>query len=363
MKSKFYALILAGGAGTRFWPLSTDKHPKQFMDVLGLGKPLLRITYERIKPLFLNENIFVITSKKYKHLVEEILPEISKENILLEEARKNTAPGVAYGAFKIHKKNPDSIMLVIPSDHIIKKEKVFRKAISSCFQVAEQEECIITIGIRPTRPDTGYGYIQFLPDSNVYADERIFKVKTFTEKPDAAMAKFFIDSGDFLWNSGIFIWKTSYILELLSQFEPELYQTFHDAARYLDTPNEQKAFDDAFIRCKNISIDYAVLEKAPKVLVRSSIIGWSDIGTWGSIYEHINPDENRNAVVGKNIMLYESSGNMIHVPDNKLVVLHGIHDCIIVEKDNMLLICKKEDEQHIRSMVNDIKIKKGDKYV
>lgn len=362
MKNQRFALILAGGAGTRFWPLSTEKHPKQFMDVLGTGKSLLRKTYERIKPLFDDENILLITSKKYKNLVSEIIPEIPEANILLEEARKNTAPSIVYGAMKIHKKSPEAVMLVIPSDHLIKKEKVFRKALDSCMLLAAKEDCLLTIGIKPTRPDTGYGYIQYLTESNTYEDERIFKVKTFTEKPDASMARFFLESGDFLWNAGIFIWKVNYVLKLLSEFEPELFQAFSESAAFLDTPNEQKAIDQAFIRCKNISIDYALLEKAPNVLVRSSVIGWSDIGTWGSIYEQIPHDEADNAVIGKNIMLYDSSRNMIHMPEDKLVVLHGLNDCIIVENENMLLICRKDDEQYIRSIVNDIKIKKGERF-
>jgi len=363
MQSRHFALIMAGGAGTRFWPLSTEKHPKQFMDVLGTGKSLLQQTFDRIRPLFPVENIFVITAKKYRDLVSQHLPELPAQNILLEEARKNTAPGITYAAFKIKKICSDAVMLITPSDHLIKKEKVFRRAISSCLKKAGESNMLITIGIRPTRPDTGYGYIQYIPDSNVYEDSRLYKVKTFTEKPDLPMANFFLESGDFLWNSGIFIWKAETILEEIKKHEPDLYQLFLEASNYIGTGQEQEKADLAFIRCKNISIDYAVMEKAQNVLVRSSGIGWSDIGTWQSIAAHIPQDEYHNACVGKNILLYDSTNNVVHADSNKLVVLQGIHDCIVVEKDNMILICRKEDEQHIRSIVNDIRIKKGEKFI
>jgi mannose-1-phosphate guanylyltransferase len=358
-----YCIIMAGGVGSRFWPMSKTAKPKQFLDVLGIGETLLQNTCNRFLKLCKPENIYVVTSEQYKDLVFEQLPKIPKENVLLEPSRKNTAPCVAYASYKIHKKNPNAVTVVAPSDHLIAKEDVFLKAVKSCFSKAKSEDCLLTIGIKPTRPDTGYGYIQFIESPDDEDDTRIKKVKTFTEKPDADMAKFFMKSGDFLWNAGIFIWSTKSIINAIEKHEPELAALFKDEGNVYGTSKEINFIKNAYISCKNISIDYAVMERATNVYVRASIIGWSDLGTWGSLYEHIKHDKFHNAVVGKNTMLYDTKNCIINVPKDKLVLIQGLEDYIVVESDGLLLICKKQDEQQIRNFVNDVKVQKGEKFV
>ena len=354
---------MAGGVGSRFWPMSKTSKPKQFLDVLGTGETLLQNTAHRFSKLCAPENIYVVTSEQYKDLVAEQLPKIPKENILCEPARKNTAPCVAYASYKIHKKNPNAVTVVAPSDHLITKEDVFLKAVKSCYSKAKAEDCLLTIGIKPTRPDTGYGYIQFVESETSEKDNRIKKVKTFTEKPDADMAKFFVKSGDFLWNAGIFIWSTKSIINAIEKHEPELAALFRDENDVYGTKKEIDFIKNAYVSCKNISIDYAVMERAKNVYVRASIIGWSDLGTWGSLYEQIKHDKNHNAVVGKNTMLYDTKNCIINVPKDKLVLIQGLEDYIVVESDGLLLICKKQDEQQIRNFVNDVKVQKGEKFV
>ncbi len=358
-----YAIIMAGGVGTRFWPMSTTQQPKQFLDILGTGETLLQQTYRRLLQVCNKENIYIVTGTSYESLVIEQLPDVTKENILCETARKNTAPCVAFASYKIHKRDPKAITIVAPSDHFIKKEDTFVKAIKSCFQKAETQDCLITLGIKPTRPDTGYGYIQFVNSDVKEKDKRIKKVKTFTEKPDAEMANFFVESGDFLWNSGIFIWSTESIIKAIETYDPELANVFKEGWDAYNTPREKEFIDRAYSTCKNISIDYSVLEKADNVYVRSSILGWSDLGTWGSLYSHIDKDENKNALVGKNIITYDCNNCIVQVPKDKLVVLQGLEDYIVVESEGVLMICKKQDEQQIRNFVNDVKVKKGEKYV
>ena len=358
-----YCIIMAGGVGTRFWPMSTTAHPKQFLDILGTGRTLIQQTYDRFKTLCPPENIYVVTSDIYESLVAEQLPNIPKANILTEPSRKNTAPCVAYASYKIHQLNPKALTVVAPSDHLIIKEDVFIKAIKSCFEKVKSEDCLLTLGIKPSRPDTGYGYIQFVNESSDEKDKRIYKVKTFTEKPDHDMAKFFMESGDFLWNSGIFIWSTKSVIKSLEQNDPELATLFKDGEEFYNTPKEKEFIKRAYNVCKNISIDYSLLEKAKNVYVRSSIIGWSDLGTYGSLYTHIKHDKGNNALVGKNIIQYGCNNCIVHVPKDKLVVMQGLEDYIVVESDGVLMICKKQDEQQIRNFVNDVKVQKGDKFV
>lgn len=358
-----YCIIMAGGVGSRFWPMSTTSHPKQFLDILGTGRTLLQQTFDRFKELCPIENIYVVTNDIYETLVALQLPELPKENILSEPARKNTAPCVAYASYKIHKLNPKALTVVAPSDHLITKEDTFVKAIKSCFSTAKNEDCLVTLGIKPTRPDTGYGYIQFIDSPIQEKDKRIFKVKTFTEKPDHDMAKFFMESGDFLWNSGIFIWSTESVIKALEQNDPELAHVFKDGWDLYNTPGEKDFIKRAYNICKNISIDYSIMEKAKNVYVRSSLIGWSDLGTWGSLYTHIRHDKGGNALVGKNIMEYDCHNCIVHVPKDKLVVLQGLKDYIVVESEGVLMVCKKQDEQQIRNFVNDVKVQKGDKFV
>jgi mannose-1-phosphate guanylyltransferase len=358
-----YAIIMAGGVGTRFWPMSTTQHPKQFLDILGTGQTLLQQTYDRVAQTCPNKNIFVVTSNAYETLVAEQLPNLIKENILCESARKNTAPCIAYASYKIHKRDPKAITLVAPSDHLVKKEDTFVKAIQSCFKKAESQDCLITLGIKPTRPDTGYGYIQFIDSDVKETDKRINKVKTFTEKPNTEMANFFMESGDFLWNSGIFIWSTQSIIKALENHDPELANVFKEGWDFYNTDKEKEFVNRAYATCKNISIDYSVMEKAKNVYVRSSIFGWSDLGTWGSLYTQMPQDEHKNALVGKNIITYDCNNCIVQVPKEKLVVLQGLEDYIVVESEGVLMICKKQDEQQIRNFVNDVKVSKGEKFV
>lgn len=358
-----YCIIMAGGVGSRFWPMSTTSHPKQFLDVLGTGKTLLQQTFDRFSELCPLNNIYVVTNDIYETLVREQLPQLPKENILTEPARKNTAPCIAYASYKIHQMNPNALTVVAPSDHLITKEDTFVKAIKSCFAKAKTEECLVTLGIKPSRPDTGYGYIQFIDSPVKEKDKRIYKVKTFMEKPGLEQAKLFIETGEFLWNSGIFIWSTKSIIAAFEQHDPELSNLFKEGVEYYNTPAEKDFIKKAYNICKNDSIDYSVMEKAKNVYVRASIIGWSDLGTWGSLFTHIKHDKGNNALVGKNIMEYDCHNCIVHVPNDKLVVLQGLKDYIVVESEGVLMICKKQDEQQIRNFVNDVKVLKGDKYV
>lgn len=358
-----FAIIMAGGVGSRFWPMSTTNHPKQFLDILGNGETLLQQTFKRLEKICLKENIYVVTSSIYKQLVFSQLPDLIQENVLFEPVRRNTAPCIAFASYKIHKRDPKAIVIVAPSDHLIKKEAVFIKSILSCFKKAEKENCLITLGIKPTRPDTGYGYIQFIKSDKVEVDKRIKKVKTFTEKPDHDMANFFVKSGDFLWNSGIFVWSTQSIIEAMEKHDSELANLFKEGWDIYNTSKEEEFINRAYAVCKNISIDYSVMEKATNVYVRSSIFGWSDLGTWGSLHEQIEKDKNNNAIVGRNIITYDCNNCIVQVPKEKLVVLQGLEDFIVVESEGVLMICKKQDEQQIRNFVNDVKVKKGEKFV
>lgn len=358
-----YCIIMAGGVGSRFWPMSTTNHPKQFLDILGTGKTLLQQTFDRFKELCPPQNIYVVTNDIYENLVSEQIPELKRENILTEPARKNTAPCIAYASYKIHKLNPNAVTVVAPSDHLITKEETFVKAIKSCFAKAKSEKCLVTLGIKPSRPDTGYGYIQFIDSPVQEKDKRMYKVKSFMEKPQLEQAKLFIETGEFLWNSGIFVWSTESILNAFEEHDPELSAIFREGLEHYNTPAEKEFIKRAYNICKNDSIDYSVMEKAKNVYVRSSIIGWSDLGTWGSLFTHIKHDKGNNALVGRNIMEYDCHNCIVHVPNDKLVVLQGLQDYIVVESEGVLMICKKQDEQQIRNFVNDVKVLKGDKYV
>ncbi len=354
---------MAGGVGERFWPMSRESRPKQFIDILGTGKTLLQQTYDRFLEVCQPENIFVVTNKKYRQLVQEQIPQLSSERLICEPSRKNTAPCIAYAAYKIHEMDPKAKMVVAPSDHIILKEDLFTDIIRSALEAAAGENRLFTLGITPSRPDTGYGYIQF-EDGDAYPeDPRLKKVKTFTEKPDIKMAESFLESGDFLWNSGIFIWSSEAIINAFEQYQPEISYIFREAKDKYNTPEEQPYMDVAYAACKSISIDYAIMEKADNVYVFVSDFGWSDLGTWGSLFDARPKDEHNNAVVGKNAMLYDCEDCVVNIPDEKLVVIQGLEDYIVSEADNTLLICKKSHEQQIRKFVNDIKLQKGDAFI
>lgn len=349
---------MAGGIGSRFWPMSTSNRPKQFHDVLGIGKSLLQITVERYLPICLEQNIFIVTNDKYKDLVKEQLPNFSDEQILLEPSRKNTAPCIAYASYKIHKANPDAKIIVAPSDHLILKTNEFQESLELALEAANEFGRLVTIGIKPSRPDTGYGYIQFEE-----GDTNVRQVKTFTEKPSLDIAQRFLESGDFYWNSGMFIWSSKTIIDAFEKYLPEIGKLFEDISEFYFTEEESANIERIYPICKNISIDYGIMEKAQHVSVILADLGWSDLGTWGSLYTHIDHDDAKNAIVGKNVLTYDANDNMIKVSDDKLVVIQGLNDFIVVENENTLLICKKRDEQKIKQFVTDIKSKKGDKYI
>jgi mannose-1-phosphate guanylyltransferase len=361
MRSDKYCVIMAGGVGSRFWPLSRQAHPKQFMDILGVGKSFLQQTFLRFKNICPPENIFVVTSSEYFSLVKNQIPDLPDDNILLEPIRRNTGPCIAYAMYKINKINPDAKVVVAPSDHLILNDSDFENTINRGLSFASKAKSLITIGIKPTRPETGYGYIQLNSKSKI--DPEFSRVKTFTEKPDLELAKTFVESGEFLWNSGIFIWTLPSILEELEKHLPDVSRLFKKGEEAFFTNQEISFIQDTYSICPSISIDFGVMEKSDSVFVIGADFGWSDLGTWGSLYDNHSKDTGQNAVIGQNVMLYQTTNSVINVPDEKLVVLQGLDDYIVVESDSILLICRKKDEQSIRQFVNDVKLEKGENFV
>ena len=358
-----YCVIMAGGVGTRFWPMSRTSNPKQFIDVLGVGKTLIQLTFERLLKICPAENVFVVTNTIYKDMVLEQLPDLSKNQVLCEPAMRNTAPCIAYANYKINEINPNALVVVAPSDHIIMNEDAFVNDIKIDLKSASKNDCLLTFGIKPSRPDTGYGYIQYLDNSISEETAEVKKVKTFTEKPNLEIAKSFLASGDFLWNSGIFIWSLNSIMNAFKQDLNDVDALFAEGIGIYNTPNESDFIEKTYAVCKNISIDYGIMEKADNVFVLAVDFGWSDLGTWGSLYDIRDKDENSNAVMGNNVMFYDTKKCIVNVPKEKLVVLQGLSDYIIVEDNNTLLVCRKEDEQQIRQFVKDVKLDKGEQYV
>ncbi len=354
---------MAGGIGSRFWPMSRAEKPKQFLDILGTGQTLLEMTFERLNKVVPAENILVVTNKNYGPLVHEQLPLLPEENILLEPARRNTAPCIAYASYKIRERNPEANIVVAPSDHLILKESKFLKVVESGLKFVAKEKALLTIGIPPSRPETGYGYIQANGSTKSASSRNLKKVKTFTEKPDLKLAKVFFESGEFFWNSGIFCWSVESILDSFCRYLPDIHTLFAEGVGKYDTSEELEFIDYAYAECKNISIDYGVMEKADNVYVITSDFGWSDLGTWGSLHDQLKTDRMKNAIIGKEVMTYDVKGCLVNVPEDKLVVLQGLEDFIVVETNNILLICRLEDEQKIRNIVNDVRIQKGDHYI
>ena len=354
MNKNNYAVIIAGGIGSRFWPISKATLPKQFLDILGTGETLIQQTFNRLQRVCPNENILIVTNRNYKDLCLEQLPSVIESNILCEPSMRNTAPCVAYAAFKIQTMNENANMIIAASDHIILKEDEFVRVAHDCLDLVANHDILLTLGINPTRPDTGYGYIQFTADK--LADHyKARKVKTFTEKPDQELAINFLDSGDFLWNSGIFVWSAKSITLAYRKQLRDMYDIFEEGKRFYNTSKETEFIDRIFAGCKNISIDYGIMEKSENVYVYPADFGWSDLGTWGSLYAHLDLDEYRNAVQGSKVLLYDSTDNIIKVPNDKIVVMHGMNGYIVVENEGTLLICKKENEQQIKQFVADVK--------
>lgn len=358
-----FCIIMAGGVGSRFWPLSRTSQPKQFIDILGTGETLIQQTFRRFKTVCPKENIYIVTSDIYRDIVKTQIPEIDDTQIICEPSRRNTAPCIAYANYKIQKVNPNANIVVSPSDHIILREDIFTEVINYALDASSKNDWLITLGIKPSRPDTGYGYIQFNDTNTLDTVSKIKKVKTFTEKPALEMAKSFLASGDFLWNAGIFVWSLKSIMSAFELYLPEVDSIFKEGISYYNSNGEEEFIRNAYTVCKNISIDYGVMEKANNVYVLASDFGWSDLGTWGSLYENRAKDNNGNSTVGKNVMLYDTKNCIINFPKEKLAVIQGLEDFIVVEDNNILLICKKSEEQQIRQFVNDVMSEKGDKYV
>lgn len=356
-----FCIIMAGGIGSRFWPLSRTSKPKQFLDILGVGKTLLQQTFDRFLPICPKENIYIVTSAMYKEIVLQQLPEIEEKQILLEPMRRNTAPCIAYANYKIKKINPDANIIVSPSDHLILNEVKFQIDINESLEFAKTQEALLTLGMKPNRPETGYGYIQINPEKK--QANGITKVKTFTEKPNYEMAKLFYESGEFFWNSGIFIWNLQTINKAFEQYLPEIDELFKKGEEFFNTPEEAQMIKKIYSECNNISIDYGVMEKAQNVYVLCTEFGWSDLGTWGSLYENSQKNDNGNVVSGSNVFIYDSKNCIINVPSDRLLVVQGLEEYIVVESDNILLICKKIDEQHIRQFVYDVKMNMGENYI
>jgi len=360
MNKHNYVAILAGGIGSRFWPKSRTPFPKQFIDILNTGKTLIQSTYERYAGFIPEENIYVITVDEYVDIVKKQLPSINPLNILAEPSRKNTAPCIAYIAFKLMQKDPEASLIVAPSDHLVLDNTEFEKVAMEALNFSAHMKAFVTLGIKPTYPNTGYGYIQH---EALSVADNIFKVKTFTEKPNTELAKAFIASGDFLWNAGIFIWQIKNIIKAFEQYQPEMYELFTAEQAYYNTEREQEALERIYPLCTNISIDYAIMEKANNVYVIPSSFGWSDLGTWNSAYDNLEKDYLGNAVAGDNVMVIDATKCMVSAPHNKLLVLQGLDDFIIVDTKDVLLICKKDKEQQIKDYVAEVKRNIGDQYL
>ena len=343
---------MAGGVGSRFWPVSTTEFPKQFHDMLGSGDTLIQKTFSRLSKIIPAENILILTNEKYNDLVLKQLPTVKQEQVLLEPAMRNTAPCILYASLKIKKQNPNAVMVVAPSDHWIEDEKAFCDNLQQCFDFCANENALMTLGIQPTFPNTGFGYIEFdKSDANP-----IKKVSQFREKPDYETAKSFLDSGNFLWNGGIFIWSVKSILEAFEKFQPQMNALFQEGFESYNTTTEAYFINQNYAKSENVSIDYAILEKSKNVFVLPATFDWNDLGTWGSLHEKLDKDENNNAVVNATVLLNNSSSNIISTSKEKLVIIDGLEDFIIVDKDNVLLIYPKSKEQEIKGIVAQLKV-------
>lgn len=360
MKINNFCVIMGGGVGSRFWPFSKEDKPKQFLDFFGTGRSLLQSTFDRFKKIIPVENIFVVTNDAYAEMTLKQLPELSKNQILLEPLRRNTAPAIAYAVFHIQAINPNANIVVAPSDHLILKEDVFLSEIERGLQFVEKNPFLLTLGIKPSRPETGYGYIQ---ENHEEIVDGIKKVKTFTEKPNFELAKAFFESGEFVWNSGIFLWNAKTILNSFKQHLPDIVNKFNEGKEFFNTSREKEFIDQAFPFCPNISIDYGIMEKADNVYVIGCDFGWSDLGTWGSLHEITDKDNNNNASLHCKTLYIESNDNIVTMSDGKLVVIQGLDGYIVAESNNTLLICKKEEEQRIKHFVTDVKFRYGDEYI
>ena len=358
--SNVYVVIMAGGIGSRFWPESRVKKPKQFLDILNTGETLIQTTYTRFLKIADKDNIFIVTNEQYISLVNEQIPGLNPLNILAEPSRKNTAPCIAYACHVIAQRDPEATVVVAPSDHLMLNPDKFLLTVLEALEYADSHDVLLTLGIKPTRPDTGYGYIQY-EEASVAGN--IHEVKTFTEKPDQELARTFIKSGDFLWNSGIFIWSVKSIMSAFDLHQQDIHQAFWAARKAFGTKDEKWMVEKAYSICPNISIDYAIMEKADNVYVIPASFGWSDLGTWASLWDNYDKDYYGNAVKGKKVMIYDATNNMIMSEDHKLVVVQGLEDYIIVDTKDVLIICRKDKEQEIKDITSDLKRKEMDDFL
>lgn len=354
-----YCVIMCGGVGSRFWPYSRADRPKQFIDFLGTGRTLLQMSFDRILPIVPAENVIIVTNEQYAPIVKEQLPELKDDQILLEPARRNTAPCIAWAAYHIAARDPEASMIVTPSDHLITREREFEKSVETGFDFVENNNALLTLGIKPVRPETGYGYIQI--GDEVATGVR--KVKTFTEKPNLELAKVFLETGEFFWNSGIFLWKASTIIEALRNHAPDVATHFDAGLDAFGTPGEKEFIAQSFPACVGISIDFAVMEKAANVYVECVNFGWNDLGTWSALFDNSPKNRDGNVTQNCSVLSYNSSGNIFAVRGEKLVVVSGLKDYIIADARDVLLVCPLSEEQRIKQMVNDAKLNYGDKYL
>tara|TARA_R110002049_G_scaffold199845_1_gene370310 strand:- start:559 stop:1632 length:1074 start_codon:yes stop_codon:yes gene_type:complete len=356
MKNKnYYAVLMAGGIGSRFWPVSTADYPKQFHDMLGTGATLIQKTFQRLNTFVPTENILILTNERYNDVVLEQLPMVTQEQVVLEPAMRNTAPCILYAALKIQKQNPDAVMIVAPSDHWIEDENAFAEDVQLCFDRCEKENVLCTLGIKPTFPNTGFGYIEYEKEITT----KLKKVDQFREKPDYETAKEFIKQGNFLWNAGIFMWSVKTIVQAFKVYQPEQYKLFEGGIEVYNTANEAAFIEKNYGLAENISIDYAILEQSKDIFVLPATFDWNDLGTWGSLYDKLEKIEGRNAVVGARLHSREASGNMVRTAKGKIVVIDGLKDYIVIDKEDVLLICPKAKEQDIKVILNEVKDKFG----
>ncbi|RYH72557.1 mannose-1-phosphate guanylyltransferase [Flavobacteriaceae bacterium 144Ye] len=358
MNKNYYAILMAGGVGSRFWPVSTEAYPKQFHDMLGTGETLIQKTFNRLSELIPKENIFILTNERYNDLVFEQLPDVTKRQVVLEPAMRNTAPCILYASLKIQKENPSAVMIVAPSDHWIEDENAFTQNVKQTFEFCEQNDALMTLGVQPTFPNTGYGYIEFDKLSN----QDIKPVSQFREKPDYETAKSFIAQGNFLWNAGIFMWSAKSIIKAFKSNQPELYSLFETGIEAYNTDLEDGFIQENYAKAENISVDYAIMEKSENVFVLPATFDWNDLGTWGSLYDKLDKDSDNNAVVNAKTLTEDATGNMIRSKKDKIVVVDGLKDYIIVDKDEVLLIFPKAKEQDIKKVLQNVKEKFGESY-
>jgi mannose-1-phosphate guanylyltransferase len=354
---------MAGGTGSRFWPLSRYAKPKQFLDILGTGRTFLQQTFDRFSKIVPTENFFVVTNAKYKDIVLEQLPEIKEEQILAEPLRRNTAPCIAYASYKIKTINPEANLIVAPSDHVILKEDEFITQIKNGLEFVKQNKALLTLGIKPNRPETAYGYIQVSKQVNFKELDNLNEVKLFAEKPDVHMAKLFVDSGEFFWNSGIFIWSLPTIIDALNTHLSDISSKFEGGMKLYNTKDEIHFINKIYSEMQSISIDYGIMEKARNVYVLTADFGWSDLGNWGTLYENKEKDKDGNVIINSNVLTYDTSNCIVNISGEKIAVLQGLDGYIIAESDEIIMICKKEDEHQIKKFVTDVRITKGDSLV